>query len=381
MNPVHKPRLLIFNDFFYPAYKAGGPIQSLVNLIVHLSDTMDIFVFSSAFDLHEKRQMEVKVNQWNDILLPGAGNPVKVWYNYKGKRVKRAIINVMDEVKPSVVYINGMYSFSYVMLPILMIRKVKMVICPRGMIQTGALADKYLKKSIYLFLLKYSGFVKRVWWHATSEIERSDIKRIFGNHALVMVAGNIPKKPVTTMQAAEKKKGSLRLVYLSLITFKKNILLAIESVLRAGEGVVLDIYGPVKDVQYWSKCEPLVNSSNGKVNYLGDVKPENVQKVFAKYDAGCFLTKAENFGHALYESLSCGRPIVASKYTPWRDLEQFHAGWNVDIENPQSVVEKLDDLAKLDQIEFEVYCQGAYEHATNYYQSVISSDTYSRLFN
>ena len=43
-----KPSVLITIDWFDPAYKAGGPISSIVNLINHLHKDFDFYVFTGS---------------------------------------------------------------------------------------------------------------------------------------------------------------------------------------------------------------------------------------------------------------------------------------------------------------------------------------------
>src|SRR6476620_2258409 len=107
-----RPRLLIFNDFFYPAYQAGGPIQSLVNLIIHLNEYYEISVITSAYDLHARKPMDdIGVEKWNTVSLPGAVKPVQVWYADIHKGVRGTIKDTLKNFKPHVVYINGMFSY------------------------------------------------------------------------------------------------------------------------------------------------------------------------------------------------------------------------------------------------------------------------------
>jgi glycosyltransferase involved in cell wall biosynthesis len=381
MNNTVRPRLLIFNDFFYPAYQAGGPIQSLVNLIIHLNEFYEISVITSAYDLHATQPMEnIQVQQWNSVLLPGAADPIKVWYADIHKSVRPAIRDAVKNFKPDVVYINGMFSFRFVMLPLMLIKNIKMVISPRGMIQDGALSGKYLKKKIYLSVLRSSGLIKNVWWHATTDVEAADAKKLFGENTKTVVAGNIPRIPVKEVTFPQKKAGELRLIYLSLITAKKNLLQAIESINSSKENISLHIYGPVKDVSYWEKCEQLMKRSGGRIEYKGPVIPQLVQSTFASYDAGLFLTKAENFGHALYESLSAGRPIITSFFTPWDNLEIKKAGWNVDIDSVKNIVSTLEKAAAMDNAEFSEFCKGAHRLANDYFNDGFDIADYKKLF-
>ena len=54
-----KKKILIFIDWFLPGYKAGGPIQSVVNLINHLGHEYDFDVVTSNKDLGEIRRIQI----------------------------------------------------------------------------------------------------------------------------------------------------------------------------------------------------------------------------------------------------------------------------------------------------------------------------------
>ncbi|MEM5611234.1 hypothetical protein AAHB63_15715 [Bacillus thuringiensis] len=59
-------------------------------------------------------------------------------------------------------------------------------------------------------------------WHATSEEEKTDIKQIYGEEVPVRVAQNLPNIfENKENQKKEKKRGELKLVFLSRITEKR----------------------------------------------------------------------------------------------------------------------------------------------------------------
>ncbi len=377
-----KPSLLIFYDHFFPAYKAGGPIQSLTNLAIALQDAYSIFVITSSYDLNETRPLEnIQPEVWSEITIPGSASSIKVWYAAVGKPGTDTIKENLKRTGATVVYLNGMFSFRYVMIPLFSIKKnIRIVICPRGMLQQGALAVRSFKKKIYLAVLKMSGLCRHVTWHATNEEEEQDIKKMFGNNSKVIVAANIPKKPVAAIRNSGKQQGSLQLVYLSLITEKKNLLLLVNMIAKLQANITLDIYGPVKDAAYWKKCEQAINASSSKIKYRGDVKPADVQETFANYDASILLTKGENFGHALYESLSAGRPIITSNFTPWNGLQEKKAGWNLDISNEKEMLDTMLGICNMDNAAFNEYQAGAHNLAKEYYMHGFDIRKYLKLF-
>jgi len=312
--------ILILIENFYPAYKGGGPIQSITNLILSLENEYNVYVITSAYDLQSKVIMPgIKPNTWNNVLLPQSKKTIMIWYGEKVKPGYRTFKKLILEKKPDFVYMNGIFSYNLFLVPLLAIKnlhtKPKLVICPRGMLQKGALADKSFKKKIYLKVLKFSGLVNKAVWHATNVEEKEDILKYFVVNNGVVIAMNIPKEPVGQVSFVEKISGNLKLIYLSLITEKKNLLFLLK-LIKATENISLDIYGPVKDNAYWNECNKLINEMTHKVKYHGDVLPLEVQNTFSRYHASVLLTKGENFGHALYESMSVGRPIITSNFTP-----------------------------------------------------------------
>lgn len=256
----------------------------------------------------------------------------------------------------------------------------KIVVCPRGMLQNGALAVKPFKKKIYLFYLRNRGILNKAFWHATNEEEADDIKKHFPLNKGIVIASNIPKPPFIDIAFPSKSKGQLRLVYLSLITEKKNLLLLLQVLKASKANILLDVYGPPTDNAYWLQCEELIKQMPATVQYKGDVQPHRVQQVLSQYHALVLLTKGENFGHALYESLSVGRPIITSFFTPWNDLQQEKAGLNVDISNVEDCVEKIVSFANIGQNEYNGLCLGAHQAALHYYSNLDTDIKYRKLF-
>jgi glycosyltransferase involved in cell wall biosynthesis len=378
-----RPSILILYDYFYPGYKAGGPIQSLTNLAVALNETYSIYVITSCHDLRStETYKDIAIDQWNEVNIPVSRNVTRVYY--AGRLNKGIYEGLFNEIKPAIVYFNNIYSYPFFRLPLQTIKSLagnyKIVICPRGMLQAGALAVKTFKKKIYLAYLHFCGLLDSAYWHATNEEEACDIKKQFPKNKGIVIAPNIPKPPVEEIFYPAKAVGQLRLVFLSLIAEKKNLLLLLQVMLTSKKDIVLDIYGPVTDEGYWQQCLELIQQMPGKVQYRGEVKPTEVQKVLAQYHALILLTKGENFGHALYESMSAGRPVITSYFTPWKDLQEKSAGANADILDMNDCLQKLDDCADMDQDEYNLYCKGAHRLALQYYQNIDAEERYGELF-
>jgi glycosyltransferase involved in cell wall biosynthesis len=179
-----------------------------------------------------------------------------------------------------------------------------------------------------------------VIWHATDQEELLAIRHHFVNWRVQYVPVRFaPDTPRLLKQrtAYAKKPGLVRLVFISRITKKKGIHFLLELLARhpneRGQ-VVLDIYGPVVDDAYWRDCQALIGRmpAHCKVTYREAISHELVNETVVRYDFFILPTLGENFGHAIFESLSAGIPVMISDRTPWRELEIQQAGWDVPLE-------------------------------------------------
>lgn len=384
----HKKTILVLYEFFFPGYKAGGPIQSLVNMMIALQHEYTFKVVTTAYDMHETEPYSnIQLNHWNTVQLAPNISPIEVWYSATPKISIGTFKKVIQQSKATTVYINGLFTQWFTQPLILkksaQLKGVEIIICPRGMLQAGALSVKPLKKKLFLSAFKKALLFKGVRWHATNEEEAADIQKNIHRNAKCIVAYNIPKPPVIEVKSSTKQVGNLSLVYLSLITQKKNLLLLMEVLKNCSANIQLAIYGPIKDKAYWQKCELLIQQmpSNIIVEYKGDVQPFEVQATIAQYDTFISLTKGENFGHALFEAFSCGRPVITSNYTPWNHLQKLRAGWNVEIADGNSIVQLLEELVTVEKEIWDVYCGNAYNLANNYfYHETDFNKLYKQLF-
>jgi glycosyltransferase involved in cell wall biosynthesis len=368
-------KILIFYPHFAPAYKAGGPVQSLLNMATLLSNEYQLFVMCSAFDLGERTILPgIRANQW----IAFAPN-IKVFYasTFQSRAVYRAI----KTVNPHTIYINGLFLITYNLLPLLLAKNsvAKIVVAPRGMLQKGALAIRSTKKRIYLKIVSLFKLHENIIWHVTDDQERKDVTQVFGSGAIVKLAPNIPRSPVEIISTRKKDKGILRLVYLSLITEKKNLHLVLEALREIRTSVSLDIWGPVKDSQYWASCQSLMQSEIHKIAYRGAVEPHKVQALLQDYHALVLPTSGENFGHAIYESFSTGTPAIISGFTPWGVLQDQQAGIT-HVLNSKSLAEAIRQFIELDNNQFTNLSLGAYKVAKDYYHQHDYRTGYHHLF-
>ena len=148
-----KPKLLFITDWYPPAFKGGGPIRSLVNLVEQLKTEYACYIYTSDTDFGEEQPLhDVVTNQWVNK------NGVQVYYR-SGKMSFKQVKSIIAEINPNRIYLNSM--FSNMIKPILVAYATnKVIVAPRGMLNASALAVKPIRKYLYLWFLRTFGFAK-----------------------------------------------------------------------------------------------------------------------------------------------------------------------------------------------------------------------------
>lgn len=373
--------ILIFCECFFPGYKVGGIAQSMLNLVKNLDGKFEFNVFTLN---HEFRKPEEKLNvisnKWISFL-----SHTNVFYA-SNETIKFSFIkHIILDLKPDIIYLNGLYEFNFLIFPIIIARQnnIKVIQAPRGMLQKGALNIKPFKKKLFLSAFKFLNLHKNIHWHATDDQEIDDIKSIFGKSADVYLAEVMPNLTQPETPITLKKSGELNLITISLISEKKNHILVLKLLSKFKVNINYYIFGPIKDVYYWEKCEEIIKKlpKNIKVFYGGTLNPAEVESHLIRSHFFILPTFGENFGHALYEALNCGKPLIISNKTPWVNLEKSFAGWDLDLENQESFEKIIETCYHMNQTEYDILSNGAKKIAMNYILNANFENKYNNLFN
>jgi glycosyltransferase involved in cell wall biosynthesis len=334
-------------------------------------------VICSAFDVDGDELNGIVIDSWNDL----DNGIAKVYYFSKRNLNYQYIKNVVTECSVDYVFVNGIYSFYFNILPLIYC-KARKVVSVRGMLHPEALLQKRFKKKVFLALL--TPFLRnKVMFHATDVQEAVYVKNIFGKGAKVTVVKNFPNC-LDFCSSHIKIENRLRLISIGIISPMKNYKLVFKALehLPANVEIEYDIYGPVKDNQYWQQCKNIMSQipENVLVKYKGAVKPVRVPELLKAYDAFILPSKSENFGHSLYEALSSGMPIITSLNTPWNNLKVNKAGLNVNPENILELTAAIQYMSDLNPTEYEEWQHGARQYAEKVIDIEKIKSEYKQLF-
>ncbi len=361
---AEQPLVLATIDYYLPGYKGGGPMRTLVNVVDQLGDEFRFKIVTQDRDLGDfKPYPGVVADSWRPF------GKAKVFYLSRQNRSWRTLRNLFRAPEPDVLYLNSFFSPTFTIKPLLLrwlglVPRVPLVLAPRGEFSPSALALKGLKKRAFLVLARTLGLYVGAVWQASSEHEEKDIREWFGDHATVLVVPDLPTiayKAEKHPRQRKKVAGRLKIVFLSRISPMKNLAGALTMLKDLQGEVQFDIYGPLEDKSYWKKCQKIINllPQNVQVRYRGAVAPDQVPSVMGDHDLFLFPTLGENFGHVVLEALTAACPVLVSDRTPWRDLRNRGAGWDLPLDQPERFRAALQECVDMDTQEHQTLSQRA----------------------
>jgi len=379
-----KKKVLIMTGFYVPSVKAGGPVQSIKNLVDNLSDRFDFYIITSDRDLGDKNPFDnLQTEKWINIGF------AKVYYTDTSKFTLRKSLKVIGNIDYDILYLNSFFSVRFSIFPVILrklrlIKKVRTVIAPRGEFSPGALTFSTFKKRTYIFISKIMNLYKNITWHATSHEEEKIIGSLFGKVNIQKVT-NLTANHAKTVYTKEIKKtpGELKIAYIARIHPMKNLKQSLEILQKVKGKILFNIYGPIEDKQYWLSCEKVINSmpSNIKVKYRGIIPNNKIHEIHGNHHVYMLLTLGENFGHSISEALIGGSPVIVSNKTPWRHLSKFEAGYDLSLDNTPQIINKINYFLNLNQQEYEDISRKAFKFGKDRSNQLKKINAYIHLFN
>lgn len=368
-------------DWFAPAFKAGGPVQSVVNFAEYASRWYDVFVFTGDRDLGELQSMNgITTNSWvkyKDV--------AQVYYATPQNQKYGSVLTVIKELDPDYVYCNSMFSTAFAVYPMMLKRlfdfRAKLVLAPRGMLKSSALAFKPVKKKLFLRIIRLMGIPSKITFHATDINEEQNIRQLFGQVDVIRAA-NIPGNVPDEIYPVKKDPGTLSIIFIGRIHPVKNLKFLLDLLGSVAGQIKLTIVGLPEDRGYVNICRQLINSfpERIKVEFAGELPHNITSEKLRQHHILVSPTLGENFGHAIFESLSMGKPVLISDQTPWRNLEVKNAGWDLSLTNPEAFINVLNNFVGMDQREYENYARGAFNFVKEYLSANDPMSAYFKLF-
>lgn len=223
-----------------------------------------------------------------------------------------------------------------------------LIIAPRGTLSKWAVSQSRLKKALVLAIGQKKALNAVDCFHATAESECNDIAEYGYSKVKCIVSPNGLQLPKFV---GERKGIKKRVVFMSRLHPKKGLDMLINGWSKLEQKFQdweLSIIGPL-DSTYAVDMQKLSDALGcKKVHFLGELKGSD--KFNYLRDSSLFIlpTHSENFGMVVAEALASEIPVICTKGAPWKKLEDFNAGWWIDI-NEEAIVQGLTKAMLLDE--------------------------------
>jgi glycosyltransferase involved in cell wall biosynthesis len=352
---------------FYPAVVYGGPIFSSLHTSQELSKLNDIEVYVSTTNTNMYDKLDVETNKWIEF----DNNLFVKYYNeiFIDKFSLQLYLNLWRDIKKSDV-VNMQAIFNTPVPIALLYAKIfnkPVLLSPRGALCEWGLAQGNKYKTYWLNLF-IRPFKKRIFWHATCQDEKEDILNIFPNAKVNIISNGVDVESYNKYNILTKeeylnkylniteKTCSHIVVSMSRLHAKKGFDILIHSfneVLKKYPNSILLIAGPDEGEEENLKNLIIRLGLVKSIYLVGSISKQEKIDFLANADLFVLPSHNENFGNVYIESLASGTPIIASKGTPWEEVESFDCGkWvnnNVD-ETSRAMLQMFSKDRKLMRI-------------------------------
>lgn len=327
-------RVLHVTPYFAPAFRYGGPPQSILGLCQALTRAgVDVEVFTT--------------NANGDEALPAAPDGVL----YDGVRARYFPIAwprrywraaglhaaLTDAVRHAdLVHVHGLWNVTgWQGVRAARAAGVPHVISPRGMLQPAALDRHRRLKSVAYWATIRSHLASAAFLHATSDAERRELLRC-GPPVVSIPNGVTPLATTSAAVAAMRARASIRdgdevVTFLGRLHPIKRLDLLAEAfaiLRRERPRVRLVIAGP-DEGGHRQRVAPLFAEVAADVCWLGAVDDAERWALLAASRALVQCSDSESFGMSVAEALAAAVPVVVTERGAWAGVEAAGCGYVV----------------------------------------------------
>lgn len=330
-------KVSVISPSFYPAFVYGGTIFSVHHTCAQLA-ALGVDIFVSTTNANGKTKLAVPTQRFVELAPHYA---VKYYDDTMiGRFSWRFVASVWRDIKAcDLIRVEDVFS-TYIPPALLYARLFRkpVLISARGVLSRWSLASKRpLLKKIWIALL-IRPFLDGARWHATSKEEEAEIQAVFPDAEVVVIPNGVDMTefcapPVLTREAYLRKFGvtgegaNKVIVSMGRLHKKKGFDILIDAFAGLPDAKTVLLIAGTDDGER-SNLESQIARLGiaGKVHLVGEVSGRDKVEFLAGADVFVLPSYSENFGNVYLEALAAGVPIVASKGTPWEQVEAQGCG-------------------------------------------------------
>lgn len=230
---------------------------------------------------------------------------------------------------------------------------VPVVWSTHGMTAPWSMRHKWWKKLPAWWLYQKRDLQRAAVLHATSEqeVEWNRKLGLANRQVLVPLGSDLHQSPGTNPQSPGTKHqapGTIILFVGRIYPVKglMNLVRAAALLPPPPPAIRFRIVGPDQAghrAELEAECARLGVKN---VQFVGEKHGAELDAEYEACDVLALPSFTENFGGVVVDALAHGKPVIASKFTPWRELEEKGCGWWVD-NAPESLAKTIAAAAGL----------------------------------
>lgn len=233
----------------------------------------------------------------------------------------------------------------------------KLIWSPRGMFSEWSMNHRHSIKAPFWHTLQKPAVNKADCFHATSEQEVLDIRRLGFKQPVALIPNGVDVPDITIRDFSKKNT----IIFLSRIHPKKGLHLllhswqAIEALWPEWDLVIVGVL----DSPYAVEMQKLaLELKLPRVKFVGGVFGKDKTELLATSRLFVLPSYSENFGIAVAEALVHATPVITTVDTPWKHLNKWNCGWCIEA-NEQALTSALSQALKLPTHQLdEMGCNG-----------------------
>lgn len=267
--------------------------------------------------------------------------------SHLGLRVEEGPLGeVLSGTDWDLVHHHGMWlPFHWLVARACAARRIHRVVSPRGMLEPWALKHHSWRKRLAWALFQRRGVMDASGVHATSEAEAAQIRRLGFLGSMACIPNGVEVPPSDSLASFE---GPPTVVFLGRIHPVKGLDVLIDAwSLARLDGWRMEVFGPDEDGHQGVLEEKLRRA--GLLEdwvFAGAASAEGRWDALRRGHVFVLPSHSENFGLAIAEALAVGLPVITTRGTPWRGVEERGCGRWVHLE-PAGLAEALSEVASL----------------------------------
>jgi glycosyltransferase involved in cell wall biosynthesis len=359
-------KVLIVTDYYFDDRRGGGISSAISNLFHNLDGEMNISFLS---------------------FQDAAGKVRPIFFYF-------TLIKYFYFKKNVVIYLSGIFNFNSNLVPLFMVRfsRNKLILSPRGMLKSTAISNSKKK----LLLLKLLGYLlkRSSTIHVTNETEKSESIHFFSKCEHLAILDFPPPRTEVFVERL-KNIDSLRLLYIGridelknlysvLVTIKNLSIFLQNSPLCSKKNIKFTIIGQIADQKYFERCKNLINEIVAlnviSIFHLEYVPYHELEQYYLDHDLFISLSKGENFGYTIAESLATAMPVIITPNSPFGELFEIKIGSVVDEKNIDEVLKEILFYLKMTTEDYIILSKSIYDNYNLIFRNTDLICQYKDLF-